>query len=144
MGFILTSRYCAGAVSQQNVDRFVEATEAFNRGDVDSWLGQYDTRVVFEPQVAEMEGTYVGHDGIRAFLTTIHDHFERFQVRLREVRDLGERVLALGTASSIGRSSGIEQETPLAIVASFRDGRITHFKDYGNEDQALEAVGLSH
>jgi ketosteroid isomerase-like protein len=53
-------------------------------------------------------------------------------------------VLALGTATSIGKVSGIEQQAPLAIVASFRDGRITHFKDYGDKDQALAAVGLSH
>jgi hypothetical protein len=60
------------------------------------------------------------------------------------VQDLGDRVLALGTANSIGKGSGIEQATPLTIVVSFRDGLITHFKDYGNKDQALEAVGLSH
>jgi ketosteroid isomerase-like protein len=130
-------------MSQENVDRFVEATEAFNRGDVEAWLEQYDKKVVFEPQVAEMEGAYVGHDGIRAFITNIGDLYEGFQVRLHDVRDLGERVLALGTASSIGMGSGIEQETPLAIVASFRNGRITHFKDYGDKDQALEAAGLS-
>jgi ketosteroid isomerase-like protein len=129
-------------MSRENVDRFVEAVEAFNRGDVEAWLEQYDTQVVFEPQVAVMEGAYVGHDGIRAFVTTIGDLYEGFQVRLQDVRDLGERVLALGTASSIGKGSGIEQEVPLAIVASFRDGRMTRFKDYGNEDQALEAVGL--
>jgi ketosteroid isomerase-like protein len=129
-------------MSQENVERFVEATEAFNRGDVEAWLAPYDAEVVFEPQVAEMEGVYLGHDGIRAFLTTIGDVYERFQVRLPDVRDLGDRVLALGTASSIGKGSGIEQETSLAIVASFRDGRIVHFKDYGNEAEALEAVGL--
>jgi ketosteroid isomerase-like protein len=129
-------------MSRENVDRFVKATEAFNRGDVEAWLEQYDTQVVFEPQVTAMEGPYVGHDGIRAFITTIGDLYERFQVHLQEVRDLGERVLALGTASAIGKRSGIEQETPLAIVASFRDGRITHFRDYGDKDQALEAAGL--
>jgi ketosteroid isomerase-like protein len=131
-------------MSRENVDRFVEATEAFNRGDVEAWLRQYDTEVVFEPQVSEMEGAYAGHDGIRAFITNIGDLYERFEVRLQDVRDLGEQVLAVGTAISIGKGSGIEQEAPLAIVASFRDGRITHFKDYGDKDQALAAVGLSH
>ncbi len=130
-------------MSQENVDRYVEATEAFNRGDVEAWLEQFDTKVVFEPQISEMDGVYVGHDGIRAFITNIGDVYEGFQVRLHDVRDLGERVLALGTASSIGKGSGIEQETALAIVVSFRNGRITHFKDYGDNDQALEAVGLS-
>jgi hypothetical protein len=60
-------------MSQENMDRFVKATEAFNRGDVKAWLEQYDTGVVFEPQVAAIEGAYVGHDGIRAFITTIDE-----------------------------------------------------------------------
>ena len=130
-------------MSQENVDRFVEATEAFNRGDVDAWLGPYDTEVVFEPQVAAVEGASVGHDGLRAFAETIGDLYDHFQVRFHDVRDLGERVLALGEASSIGRGSGVRMDQPLAIVASFREGRIVHFKDYGEEVEALKAVGLS-
>ena len=130
-------------MSQENVDRFVEATEAFNRGDVDAWLEPYDAEVVFEPQVAAMEGASVGHDGLRAFAATIGELYDGFQVRFHDVRDLGERVLALGEASSIGRGSGVRMDQPLAIVASFREGRIVHFKDYGEEAEALEAVGLS-
>jgi ketosteroid isomerase-like protein len=130
-------------MSRDNVDRFLKATEAFNSGDVEAWLEPYDTEVVFEPQVAAVEGASVGHDGMRAFAATIGDLYDRFQVRFHDVRDLGDRVLALGKASSLGRGSGIGQDQPLAVVASFRDGRITHFKDYGAADQALEAVGLS-
>ena len=37
--------------------------------------------------------------------------------------------------------SGIETEASVAIVARYRDGLITHFKDYGEKDQALEAIG---
>jgi ketosteroid isomerase-like protein len=129
-------------MSRENVDRFVEATEAFNRGDVEAWLESYDPEAVFEPQIAAVEGASVGHDGLRAFAATIGDLYDRFQVRFYDVRDLGDRVLALGEASSIGRGSGIGLDQPLAIVASFRDGRIVHFKDYGEEAQALEAVGL--
>src|SRR5665809_87424 len=68
-------------MSQENVDRFVEATEAFNRGDVEAWLEPFDTEVVFEPQVAVVEGASVGHDGMRAFAGTIGDLYDRFQVR---------------------------------------------------------------
>ena len=125
------------------MDRFVKATEAFNRGDVEAWLEPYDTEVVFEPQVAAVEGASVGHDGLTAFAATIGDFYDRFQVRFHDVRDLGERLLALGDASSIGRGSGVRMDQPLAIVATFRDGRIVHFKDYGNEAEALEAVELS-
>jgi ketosteroid isomerase-like protein len=130
-------------MSRENVERFVASTEAFNRGDVEAWLKPYATEVVFEPQIAAVEGASLGRDGMRAFAAAIGDLYDRFQARFHDVRDLGDTVLALGDANSIGRGSGIRMDQPLAIVASFRDGRIVHFKDYGNEAEALEAVGLS-
>ena len=129
-------------MSQENVTRFREATEAFNRGDVDAWLGFYDESCVFEPQVAAIEGTYAGHDGVREFIRTIGELYETFQVHLEEVRDLGDRVLALGTATGLGKRSGIEHSTPLAILARFENGRITRFKDFGDKARALEAAGV--
>ena len=129
-------------MSQDDVDRFVEATEAFNRGDAEAWLERFDEEVVFEPLVAAVEGAYEGHAGIREFMATIGDLYESFEVRLHDVRAVGGQVLALGTAHGVGKKSGVEQDTPLAIVASLRDGRITRFKDYGEEEQALAAVGL--
>jgi hypothetical protein len=64
------------------------------------------------------------------------------EIHCPDVRDLGDRVLALGTMRTIGRGSGVENEVAVAFVASFRDGLCTHFKDYGEWAQALEAVGL--
>ena len=46
-------------------------------------------------------------------------------------------------AALTGDSSGIDIEVPMAVVASFRHGLMTRFKDYGDKDQALEAAGLS-
>jgi hypothetical protein len=43
----------------------IEATEAFNRGDIEAWLEAYDTEAVFEPQIAAMEGAAVGREGVR-------------------------------------------------------------------------------
>jgi hypothetical protein len=43
----------------------------------------------------------------------------------------------------VGRGSGIEQEFTLAVVATYKDGLLTRWKDYGDEQQALEAAGLS-
>ena len=66
-----------------------------------------------------------------------------FEPRCPDVRDLGDRVLALGMFRTIGRGSGVEQEIPAAFLMTYRDGLCTHFKDYGKWGQALEAVGLS-
>jgi hypothetical protein len=43
----------------------------------------------------------------------------------------------------VARGSGIEQEFTLAVVATFKDGLVTHWKDFGDKESALEAAGLS-
>jgi ketosteroid isomerase-like protein len=130
-------------MSRENVATMRAALEAFGRNDMPRFLRLMDPDVEFEPQLAALEGAYVGHEGIRAFFTDAFENLEVVQVRDDDVRDLGNRVLALATLRIAGTVSGIETETPLAIVATFREGRIVHLKDYGDKDQALEAVGLS-
>jgi ketosteroid isomerase-like protein len=135
-------------MSQPNVDRFLEAAEAFNRfaaapaGDVRDFLQVMDPAVQFEPQQAALQGRYVGLDGVRGWLADLAEHYTDGHIHYPDVRDLGDRVVALGTLRVTGRGSGIEIEVPMAVVASFRDGLMTHFKDYGDKNQALQAVGL--
>jgi hypothetical protein len=130
-------------MSQENVDRFLESMEAFNRGEVERWLQDYHTHVVVVLQDVELEGEYSGHDGLRRFFASFAESFEMFEVQYSEVRDLGDRVLGLGTLRTTGRGSGIKNEGPVAILASYRDGLCTHLKDYREWGQALEAAGLS-
>ena len=127
-------------MSKENVDAFLEHVEAVNRADVPAALRFLDPEIQFETQVSVLEGSYTGHDGARAFYADTFDSFEVFQVHFSEVRDLGDQVLALGAARTTGKGSGVEQETPLAIVMTFREGLITQFKDYGDKAEALEAA----
>jgi ketosteroid isomerase-like protein len=129
-------------MSEENVDSFLAHVEAVNRWDVPGLLRFVDPQIHFEPQVAVLQGSYAGYDGVREFFADVFETFEVFEVNFPDVRDLGDRVLALGTVRTIGKGSGVDQEAPLAIVMAFRDGRITHFKDYGDKDNALEAAGL--
>ena len=130
-------------MSQENVDRFVKLIEAFNRFDVPGALGFLDPEVQFEHRLAELYGTYAGLEGVRGFFADVAEHFDALKVDCPDVRDLGDRVLALGTTRLTGKGSGVETELPFAVVASFRDGRMTQFTDFGDKDQALEASGLS-
>jgi ketosteroid isomerase-like protein len=130
-------------MSQANVEAFRGCFEAVNRGDALGVLGFMDTEVQFECQIAAVQGSYVGHEGIRDFLADLAEHFDDLQLDCPDVRDLGDRVLALGFARAIGKGSGIKLETPVTVLASFRRGRIAVYKDYGDRDQALEAAGLT-
>ena len=129
-------------MSEENVTRFVEANEAFARGELEAWLSYFDMGCVFEPQTAQFEGRFTGHEGLKRFFASVHESVS-FQPEFEEVRDLGDRVLALGTGTVRGKESGAAGDLPLAIIASFRDGKIVHFKDYGESDLAIEAAALS-
>jgi ketosteroid isomerase-like protein len=129
-------------MSEENVDRFLEGVAAFNRGDVERWLAIYHPDAVVEPQIAAVEGDYSGLDDLRRLFVDMADSWEVFELHFSDLRDLGDRVLALGTFRSIGKESGVEQEISAAFLVTYRDGLCTHMKDYGEWAQALEAAGL--
>ena len=60
-----------------------------------------------------------------------------------ELRDLGDRVLVLGSVEGRGRGSGVEVDSPLAIIFDFRDGKMSHSKAYLDHSEALRAAELS-
>src|SRR3954447_23889534 len=130
------------AMSQENVDRFVEGIEAFNRNDIEGVLRGMDPEVKFEHRLADLQGKFVGVEAVRGWFADLDDYFEPGRIDCSDIRDLGERVLALGTVRAIGRESGVATELPYTVVATFKDGRITHFTDFADREKALEAAGL--
>ena len=138
-------------MSQENVNSFIEALEAFNRmgeggepnlEDLRGFLGIMDPEIQFEPQQAALEGGYVGHEGVMRWVADLAEHYAGGHMDIPDIRDLDDRLFALGTLRVIGRGSGIETEVPVAFVARFRDGLMTECKDYGDKSLALEAAGL--
>jgi ketosteroid isomerase-like protein len=131
-------------MSEENVKVVRDALDAFGAADVDRLLHFMDPEIKFEPHLAQLEGTYRGHDGVRDFMSDAFEAPDDSVDRTdRDVRDLGDRVLTSGTFYIRGAGSGIEYEAPFAILARVREGRIVHMKDYVNEAEALEAAGLS-
>jgi ketosteroid isomerase-like protein len=141
-------------MSEENVARFIAATEAFNRlaaevqkfdeQALSEWLDFMDAEIRFEPQQAALQGTYEGQAGAAQWLADLAEHYESGQVRYTEIRDLGSRVLGLGAIHVVGRGSGIATDVPAAVLMTFRGGLITRLQDFGGDKaQALEAAELS-
>ena len=129
-------------MSQENVDRMRAAITAMNRRDIDAVILGMDTAVRFEHRLAALQGRFVGVEGVRRWFGDLADHFCAWQIACDDIRDLGDRVLALGTIRATGRESGVETDLPLTAIAQFKDRLITDFIDYGDREQALEAAGL--
>jgi ketosteroid isomerase-like protein len=60
-----------------------------------------------------------------------------------ELHDLGDRVAAVGRLAIRGRESGVEIDSPMGVVADFREGKILCVRTYLDRTETLEAVGLS-
>src|SRR2546426_12489397 len=106
-------------MSEPNVDRFVELIDAFNHlGDAPDglnrkalrrWLGVMDSQIQFQPQQSALQGGYIGHEGALQWLADGAEHYANAtRVKIGDLRDLEDRVLALGTLYFTGRGSGIE------------------------------------
>jgi ketosteroid isomerase-like protein len=129
-------------MSRENVDAMRAGIEAMNRRDIEAVLQGIDPEVRFEHRLAALQGSFVGIDGVRGWFADLVAHFDTWQIHCTDIRDLGNRVLALGTIQATGAESGVETELPLTIVARYEDGLLTHFTDFGDRAKALEAVGL--
>ena len=132
-------------MSQENVELFRRGTDALENGGLDDALIEeiIDPDVIFEPLRAPVSGTYRGHEGIRQFIADTAESFDVFRFDRSDIRDLGDRVLAIGTLRIRARQGGIETDVPTAGIATYRDGRLIHWKDFGDKTKALEAAGLT-
>jgi ketosteroid isomerase-like protein len=127
-------------MSKEIVDAFRRGTEAINAGGLE--IESIHPEVVFEPLRSLTEGAFLGHEGMRRFIADTHEMFEVFQASYPDIRDLGDRVLAIGSIRMRGKVSGVETDVPTAVIAEFRDGLLLRFKDYGDARSALRAAGV--
>ena len=129
-------------MSRDNAEVFLEWLEAINRTDIPGALQFMDPEVRFDHRVADLQGSATGLERVRETFEDFVENFDAVRVDCPDIRDLGDRVLALGTTHATGKGSGVETELPFTVVARFREGQMTHFTDFGDKGQALEAAGL--
>jgi ketosteroid isomerase-like protein len=129
-------------MSKEDVETFRLGAEAVRRGDVEALVRITHPDAVMEPLRTATEGTYVGHTGVRRFLADTAETFDVFRPAYTDIRDLGDRVLAIGSITVRGRGSRLETEIPTAAIAEYRDGLLWRYKDHGDAQAALEAAGL--
>ena len=97
-----------------------------------------------EPALEGGETTYRGHDGARkAWDDYRGGAWERLTIRIQEIRDLGDSVLALGHIDLTARTTGLEFTEEVGSLMSFRGGKVITSQDFLSHAEALEAAGLA-
>jgi ketosteroid isomerase-like protein len=132
-------------MSQENAELARRAYDAFNRRDLDGFLAFMDPEVEVTTRFMEMEGdrSYRGHDGVREWWRTLLDVFPDFSGEVLEVRDLGDFVIVAVRVRGHGVEGGTPFEEVLWQTGKVRDGKATWWRNFGSEDEALKAAGLS-
>ena len=133
-------------MSQENVDAFRRGLEAGNRGDIDGLLEVLDPEVAWHSALHALlagEATvFRGHDGVREMVRDLYESFDSIHIEISEIRDLGDRLVAIGRTHARGGASGADVETPIGYVTEFKDGRAISIRGYLDTEEALRAAGL--
>jgi len=132
-----------GAQTMDATEVIQLAATLFNRRDVERFDELFTPDAELLPAaISGVEGrSFRGQDGARRFFEEVASDWERFEVSIVEVRDLGDRALGLGRVAARGRGSGIEVDQELAVVCDMRGSKIARWQSYFSHREALEAVG---
>jgi ketosteroid isomerase-like protein len=133
-------------MSQENVEVVKRAIDAFNRRDADG-LAEFLTPDCewFPAMLREVEGmSFQGREGLDEYFAAVSDTWEEFRIVVDEFRPFGDdRVLGLGRIEGRGRGSGVQVETPWAVVYDFDGDKLSRIHAFLGHDEALKAVGLA-
>jgi ketosteroid isomerase-like protein len=88
-------------------------------------------------------GVYRGHEALRELNRSFSGAFAEVEYEFPEIRDLGDRVLAVGRMRARGLESGVATESPWAFLVRFKNGKAIWVRAFLDPREALEAAGLS-
>jgi ketosteroid isomerase-like protein len=133
-------------MSQANVEAFKRAFDAINRRDAEALLLELDPNVEWHGAILIAMGgdrtVYRGHEGVRDWLRDLYETLSEFHADYPDIRDLGDRVVAIGVVRGRGSASEAEIESPHGTVAEFKDAKGIRVRTYLDPKEALEAAGV--
>jgi ketosteroid isomerase-like protein len=141
------------AMSDENIERLraqleewdpKAQTEAWKRGEAVGDLSLIDPEVTFEDRLLpdHVGETYHGYEGLGRATEQWMEPYESVEIELERIVGTGERLVSIHRARFKARRTGIEFESPLAYVWTFRDRKVVHIHGYFDPAKALEAAGL--
>jgi len=138
-------------MSKENVERLRGRLETWDPvADIEAWrqgrttvdVSFLDPDVVYEDGVLPDQTRETGYEGVARATARWLEPFESVTIEFDRIVGDGDRVVSIHRAQMRARHTGIDFDTPLAYLWTFRDGRVVHFKSYLDPAEALAAAGL--
>lgn len=133
-----------GSVRDANVETYQRIIEAFNERGFDAALAYFDDDVEFyDPDMPGGEPVR-GREALAELINPLIDAWEEISVSDFDFVAAGDRVVAL--VETRGRGEGIRGEMEVqmrdAHTMTFRGGKVTYWRMYGDRREALSDAGL--
>ncbi len=133
-------------MSQENVELVRTAFDAFTRGDTKAVLQlcAKDIVITQAPEVPGVSPRQHGHAGVLEAFAIWPEQWDEYRVEsVRVVADPGDHVIVASRQRGRGKQSGVEVDMEFFFLFTVRKGKIEEWQIFVNEEQALEAAGLS-
>jgi ketosteroid isomerase-like protein len=131
-------------MSGENVETVRRHNEAWNRRDLPAWLASFrsDGEIDWSRSRGPLKGVYRGDQEHEAFWDAFWSTFKDVQVEYHDFTEVGSEVVVPNTAHLRGRQ-GIKVIARSTFVFTVENGQITLLRLFQEQDEALEAAGLS-
>jgi ketosteroid isomerase-like protein len=101
-----------------------------------------DIEWVEDPQRADGQ-VYHGHGGVKQAFERWLEQWDEYGYEAERYVDCGDEVLVVARERGRGATSGASVSSRIYSVWGIRGGKIARYREFYNEQTALEAVGLS-
>ena len=119
------------------------AYAAFAKGDIPALLETLSDDVDWSsPATLPQGGHFSGKDGVSEFFQTIGANWDALTIDVEAITDAGDGLVLTIIQASGTRKDGGAGGYGSAHAFTVRDGKITEWRIFVDQDQALEAVGL--
>jgi ketosteroid isomerase-like protein len=131
-------------MSEENVRILEGLMAAYDRGDWDAALSYAAPDCTFDTSrnSNEWRGVYEGHEDVKRMLEGFYEQWESWRTEIDEYVHVGENVVVTRQTGYLRGRDGIEVTARTSSVWTFRDGAVSAFVHY-DEDDALEAARVS-
>ena len=133
-------------MSEENVEIVRNAFAAFERGDIEGVLRLCDEDIVITqpPDLPGISPEQRGHRGVLEALAIWPEQWDEYRIELLRVDAApGGKVFVAQRSSGRGKQSGVEVNMDFSFVFTVHEGKISEWRLFMQEEQAVEAAGLS-
>jgi ketosteroid isomerase-like protein len=130
-------------MAHASVELMTRFVDALGRHDEAALLELVHPSAEFTSLIQEVEGTFRGHEGLRAYLSNLFRTFPDFRVDVEEVRGGGDAAALNTRVRATGVAGGVSIDFSDWLVMRARDGRAQWWAFFRSADEAFAALSTS-